>query len=132
MMFHKIMVPTDGSAQAGKAEDLAISLAEKFDSEIVAVHVIDDKLSQSFAALEAEGNEILNRVQNKGQDRGIAVNEILLFGNPGYDMNNIISKAEADLVVIGAQGRDRAGKILLGSVAEKTVKTSQIPVLVVR
>ncbi len=132
MMFHKIMVPTDGSVQSGKAEDLAISLAEKFDSEIVAVHVIDDKLSQSFAALETEGKEILNRVQNKGQARGITVNEILLFGNPGYDMNNIINKAEADLVVIGAQGRDRSEKILLGSVAEKTVKTSQIPVLVVK
>ena len=131
-MFRKIMVPTDGSKHADKAEDMAIELAKQFGAEIIAVHVIDDKLIQPFELLEAEGKDILNRVQEKGRSSGVQVNEVLLLGNPGHDMKKISSKSEADLIVIGSHGKTGLEKILMGSVAENTIKTSEIPVLVVK
>jgi Universal stress protein family. len=44
-MFKRIMVPTDGSKQAQKAEDIAIELARKLDARVIAVHVMDEKLN---------------------------------------------------------------------------------------
>jgi len=47
-MFEKIMVPTDGSEYAARAEDIAIELAGRLGAVVVAVHVIDEKLIYPF------------------------------------------------------------------------------------
>lgn len=66
-MFKRIMVPTDGSEQAQKAEDIAIELAEKLGARVVAVHIMDEKLIYPFEVLEEEGKSILAKVQEKGK-----------------------------------------------------------------
>lgn len=131
-MFKRILVPTDGSEHATKAADKAIELAKKLDAEIVAVHVIDEKLIQPFEVLEKEGKEMLQQIQKKGESAGVEVSEVLLLGNPGHDMKKISNKTEADLIVIGSHGRTGLEKILMGSVAENTLKTSDIPVLLIK
>lgn len=131
-MFKKIMVPSDGSEFAAKAEDMAIELAEKLGSTVIAVHVIDEKLIYPFEVMEDEGNQILSKISEKGQSHGVEVNEILIFGNPRHDMKKIAEKSHADLVVIGSHGRTGLEKILMGSVAENTIKTLEIPVLLVK
>ncbi len=131
-MFKRILVPTDGSEPATKAADKAIELAKKLDAEIVAVHVIDEKLIQPFEVLENEGMEILQQIQKKGESAGVEVSEVLLLGNPGHDMKKISSKTEADLIVIASHGRTGLEKILMGSVAENTLKTADIPVLLIK
>lgn len=131
-MFDKIMVPTDGSEYAAKAEDLAIELAKRLGAVIVAVHVIDEKLIYPFDVLEEEGKEILKKVQDKGRAAGVRVDEVLLFGSPAHDMKKIAAKTGADLVVIASHGRTGLEKLLMGSVAETTLKTVEVPVLLVK
>ncbi|MBV1729763.1 MAG: universal stress protein [Methanobacterium sp.] len=131
-MFKRILVPTDGSEHATKAADKAIELAKKLGAGIVAVHVIDEKLIQPFEVLEKEGKEMLQQIQKKGESAGVEVSEVLLLGNPGHDMKKISNKTEADLIVIGSHGRTGLEKILMGSVAENTLKTSDIPVLLIK
>lgn len=131
-MFKKIMVPTDGSEHAKRAEDMALSLAKELDSEVVAVHIIDDKLIYPYEVLEDEGKAILNNVQKKGQETGVEVHEILIVGSPTHDMKKITQKAEADLVVISPHGKSGLEKLLMGSVAETTVKNIDLPVLLVK
>lgn len=131
-MFNKIMVPSDGSKYAEKAEDMAISLAEKLGSTIVAVHIIDEKLIYPFDIMEEEGNEILSKIHKKGSEKGVNVDEVLIFGNPRHDMKKIAEKSSADLLVIGSHGKSGLEKILMGSVAENTIKTVEIPVLLVK
>lgn len=126
------MVPSDGSEFAAKAEDMAIELAEKLGSTVIAVHVIDEKLIYPFEVMEDEGNEILSKISEKGHAKGVEVNEILIFGNPRHDMKKIAEKSHADLVVIGSHGRTGLEKILMGSVAENTIKTVEMPVLLVK
>lgn len=131
-MFSKIMVPSDGSKYAEKAEDMAVSLAEKLGSTVVAVHVIDEKLIYPFDIMEEEGNEILSKINLKGSEKGVKVDEVLIFGNPRHDMKKIAEKSGADLLVIGSHGKSGLEKILMGSVAENTLKTVEIPVLLVK
>lgn len=131
-MFKRMLVPSDGSEHATKAADKAIQLAKILDAEIVAVHVIDEKLIQPFEVLEEEGMEILHQIQKKGESAGVEVSEVLLLGNPGHDMKKISNKTEADLIVIASHGRTGLEKILMGSVAENTLKTADIPVLLIK
>ena len=53
------MFPTDGSEFAARSEDVAIEISKKFNSILVAVHIIDDKLIYPFEVLEDEGKSIL-------------------------------------------------------------------------
>lgn len=132
MMFNKIMVPSDGSQFAQKAEDVAIDLAEKLGSTVVAVHIIDEKLIYPFDVMEDEGNEILSKITEKGKAKGVKVDEVLIFGNPRHDMKKIAEKSHSDLVVIGSHGRSGLEKILMGSVAENALKTVEMPVLLIK
>lgn len=132
MMFNKIMVPSDGSKFAQKAEDVAIDLAEKLGSTVVAVHIIDEKLIYPFDVMEDEGNEILSKITEKGKAKGVKVDEVLIFGNPRHDMKKIAEKSHSDLVVIGSHGRSGLEKILMGSVAENALKTVEMPVLLIK
>jgi len=131
-MFKNIMVPTDGSKFAERAADIAIEMAKKFDARVTAVHVIDDKLIYPFEGLEEEGKTVLNQVQEKGRDNGVQVDEILIVGSPTRDMEKIVEKADADIIVIGTHGKTGLEKLLMGSVAENTLKTVKVPVLIVK
>ena len=126
-MFDTIMVPTDGSEYAERAEDMALALAKDLNSKVVAVHIIDDKLIYPYEVLEDEGKTILHNVQKKGQKTGVEVHEILIVGSPLHDMKKIAAKAGADIVV-----KSGLEKLVMGSVAENTIKKVDIPVLLVK
>ena len=131
-MFNTIMIPTDGSEHAKRAEDMALALAKELNSKVVAVHIIDDKLIYPYEVLEDEGKTILNNVQKKGQENGVEVNEILIVGSPTHDMRKITEKAGAVLVVISPHGKTGLEKLLMGSVAENALKKIDLPVLLVK
>lgn len=131
-MFETIMVPTDGSKCSLKAEDIAIAIAKNFKAKLVVVHVIDEKLIYPFEVLEEEGNTILDEAARKGKDEGVDVEQVLIVGSPAHDMEKIVEKTGADLVVIGTHGKTGIRKILMGSVAESTIKTVKVPVLLVK
>ena len=131
-MFKTILVPTDGSKFADKAEDMAISIAKNFQGKLVAVYVIDEKLIYPFEVLEEEGKNILAEAAQKGTAQGIEVETVLIVGNPVHDMVKIVEKTGADLVVIGTHGKTGLEKLLMGSVAENTLKMVDVPVLLVK
>lgn len=131
-VFETIMVPTDGSKCSLKAEDIAISIAKNFKAKLVVVHVIDEKLIYPFEVLEEEGNTILDEAARKGKDEGVDVEQVLIVGSPAHDMEKIVEKTGADLVVIGTHGKTGIRKILMGSVAESTIKTVKVPVLLAK
>jgi nucleotide-binding universal stress UspA family protein len=131
-MFENIMVPSDGSKFALKAEDVAISIARKFQGKLIVVHIIDEKLINPFEVLEEEGKSILEKAALKGEEQGVHVDQVLIVGSPAHDMAKIVEKTGADLVVIGTHGKTGFKKLLLGSVAENSIKTIDIPVLLVK
>lgn len=131
-MFKTIMVPTDGSEFAQKAEDIAISIAAKYDAKIIGVYVIDDKLIYPYEVLEDEGRDVLKNLSSKAKKEGIVVDEILVIGNPAKDLIIITGRMKPDLVVIGTHSKKGLEKLLLGSVAENVLKKVETPVLLVK
>ncbi|MCL2115984.1 MAG: universal stress protein [Methanobrevibacter sp.] len=131
-MFKNIMVPSDGSQDSEKAEDAAIEIAKNFNSKITAVFVIDDKMIYPYEVLEDEGNEILGKISEKGKKAGVEVVEQLITGDPLRDMKTIAKKANVDSVVISPHGRNKLEKFVFGSVADRIIKTFDIPVILIK
>ena len=131
-MFRTILVPTDGSEFAQRAEDIAIEIASKYGARIIGTYVIDEKLIYPYEVLEDEGRSVLKNLSFKAKAKGIVVDEILVVGNPAKDLVTIIKRMKPDLVVIGTQSKKGLEKWLLGSVAENVLKKAEPPVLLVK
>ena len=126
------MIPTDGSKFAARSEDVVMEIAKKFNSTVVAVHIIDDKLIYPFEVLEDEGKSILKKVRERAEKEDLAIEEVLIVGSPIHDMAKIVKKTKSDIVVIGTHGKTGLEKLILGSVAESALKTVQVPLLLVK
>jgi len=126
------MIPTDGSKFAARSEDVAMEIAKKFNSTVVAVHIIDDKLIYPFEVLEDEGKSILKKVRERAEKEDLAIEEVLIVGSPVHDMAKIVKKTRSDIVIIGTHGKTGLEKLILGSVAESALKTVQVPLLLVK
>jgi nucleotide-binding universal stress UspA family protein len=131
-MFKTILVPIDGSEFAQRAEDIAISIAAKYDARIIGAYVIDDKLIYPYEVLEDEGKSILKNLSLKANKEDVVVDEILVVGNPAKDLVTIIKRMKPDLVVIGTHSKKGLEKLLLGSVAENILRSVEPPVLLVK
>jgi len=131
-LFERIMIPTDGSKFAARSEDVAMEIAKKFNSTVVAVHIIDDKLIYPFEVLEDEGKSILKKVRERAEKEDLAIEEVLIVGSPVHDMAKIVKKTRSDIVIIGTHGKTGLEKLILGSVAESALKTVQVPLLLVK
>ncbi|MGB8233970.1 MAG: universal stress protein [Methanobacterium sp.] len=131
-LFERIMIPTDGSKFADRSEDVAMEIAKKFNSTVIAVHIIDEKLIYPFEVLEDEGKSILKKVKDKAEKEDLAIEDVLIVGSPIHDMAKIVKKTKSDLVVIGTHGKTGLEKLILGSVTENALKTVQVPLLLVK
>ncbi|MCQ2971473.1 Nucleotide-binding universal stress protein, UspA family [Methanobrevibacter gottschalkii] len=141
-MFDIIAVPVDGSDYGYKAADVAIEIAQKFNSKIAAVHVLEEFSFSSYDSEEDEGNSILSKITKKANDVGVEVTEHLLTADPLRDMKFIVDQTRADLVVIHAHGsnnnrfvsfeENNVSDTQIGSVSERLLRTSEVPVLLIR
>ena len=141
-MFDVIMLPVDGSEYGDKAADIAIEIAEKFSSKIAAVHVLEEFSLNSYDSEEDSGDAILAKITKKASTVGVEVTEHLLTADPLRDMSFIVKQTRADLVVISAHGannnrfvsfdENNVSDTQIGSVSERLLRTSDVPVLLVK
>ncbi|MBR4448410.1 universal stress protein [Methanobrevibacter sp.] len=141
-MFDIITVPVDGSEYGYKAADVAIEIAQKFNSKIAAVHVLEEFSFNSYDSEEDSGNEILAKISEKASKVGVEVTEHLLTADPLRDMKFIVDQTHGDLVVIHAHGannnrfvsfdENNVSDTQIGSVSERLLRTSNVPVLLVK
>ena len=141
-MFDVICVPVDGSEYGYKAADVAIEIARKFSSKIAAVHVLEEFSFSSYDSEEDSGDAILAKITSKAAEYDVEVVEHLLTADALRDMKFIINQTGADLVVISALGSDNERFVSfeennvsdhqIGSVAERLLRNSDVPVLLVK
>ncbi|ELY53191.1 universal stress protein [Natronolimnohabitans innermongolicus] len=138
-MFDTVVVATDGSESVKRAVDVALDLADRFDAEVHALSVVDasevDASPQQLrdelrTALETTADAALATVEERadGADVITAVRE----GRPAVELCEYAREVDADLIATGTRGRHGENRLLLGSVAERVVRTSPVPVLTVR
>jgi len=140
-MYKRILLPTDGSAGMDSVIDHAADLAAQHDALIHGLYVVD---STSFTSLpmetswegisdllEQEGDNALNEVERIVGDRA-QVERVVVEGSPSGEIVSHAREDDCDLIVMGTHGRGGIDRLLLGSVAERVVRTSNVPVLTVR
>lgn len=140
-MFRRIVCATDFSTPAAVAMRYAASIARVFDAKLELVHAWNwiDELSGEYAVLRPEA---VNESRQRDEARlaklgaelraaGVDVTTKLVDGAPDRAIVAYAAESKADLVVTGTEGRTGVARALLGSVAERILRTSDVPVLAV-
>jgi nucleotide-binding universal stress UspA family protein len=139
-MYDQILVPTDGSPAADAAIEHAIDLASRYDARVHALYVVDGSAYSTLEAgaeivveaLESEGEEATERVSKAAEEAGVEVVSSVVNGTAYRTIREYVEDNGIDLVVMGTHGRQGLDRYLLGSVTERVVRTSDVPVLTVR
>ena len=147
-MFKRILVPTDGSDLAAKAVTMAIGLARAHRASLVALHVFPHLPGAHHSAaapllkqLEGEyetqqreqARDILHAVAKEAAAAGVAAEEVVVESeNVSARIIEAAKEFDCDLICIASHGHGGIAAVVLGSVTNKVLIQSQIPVLVVR
>jgi len=147
-MYDNILVPTDGSDAARNAVEQAVDLAAKYDATVHALYVVDvdatnltlgteqvDRIRQGrideMPEVKAEADEATGQVAEVAAEHGVPVEEHVTAGSPSRAIRNFVEDNDIDMVVMGSHGRSGLSRVVLGSVAEKVLRRTRVPVLVV-
>jgi nucleotide-binding universal stress UspA family protein len=134
-MYETILAPTDGSDQADAAIDYAAKLAAAHDATLHLLYVADTNRdsvtmlgTEVVDALEHEGERIIEKAADRIAPH-VDIVEAVETGDPVDTILNYADVVDADLIVMGTQGRRGVDRYLLGSTTERVVRLSDIPVL---
>jgi nucleotide-binding universal stress UspA family protein len=138
--FESILVPTDGSDSAEAAVDQAIELASADDAALHVVYVVDTGVvwdetgaGTVLDALEGAGQRALDSVVERARAAGVSTVEAsVLNGVPHRAIDEYATERDVDLVVMGTHGRTGVDRYLLGSVTERVVRLTDVPVLALK
>lgn len=137
-MYDHVLVPTDGSDGTRGAVERAIDLATTYDAALHALYVldtnvgIDSSIPGTLDALEEAGQNAIDEVIQQAEASGVnTIEGVVAQGAPHRAILEYADEHEIDLVVMGTHGRTGLDRYLLGSVTEKIVRLSEIPVLTV-
>ncbi len=143
MTIQKILLGTDFSEEAHVALDHALNIGRRVDAEVVLVHActvpdtgegrgIEGRMAEHLREILAENRTKLEELRERHAGQGARVSHMV---KSGFADNGVVAAADeidADLIVVGTHGRTGFKRFLLGSVAERVVRTSGRSVLVVR
>ena len=142
-MYRRILVPVDGSDTSNKALVAALQLARDAGGRLRLVHALDELVYLSgfeygadvLNTAREQAMRVLREAAEVAQSAGVPA-EQQLIESPGTRLGDCVAAEarqwEADLVVLGTHGRRGIGRVLLGSGAEQIIRSSPVPVLVIR
>lgn len=140
MAFKHVLVPIDFDETSDHALEVATDLAHRFGASIKLLHVVDLPPyayanfgatlppPEMLGALESHARTALDQALNKVRPIVSASSAVLTTGVPWRQIMTAIAEPGVDLVVMGTQRRRWLEHALLGSVAEKVVRVSPVPV----
>ncbi len=143
-LFRRILVPVDNSPYSLDAVKLAAQLAKIHRSEIKLLHVLDTSVFEQLVrfsskdkktireALYQEACGFLADMKQEAQKEAIPIEVAITQGTPHEEILAEANIWGAELIVMGKLGRRGVRSILLGSVAERVIEFSEIPVLIVK
>jgi nucleotide-binding universal stress UspA family protein len=144
MQLRTIIVPVDFSPTAADAKGWAIDLARRYGASLILAHVMEPVAwpaapdgmtftpTDLLASTRRELADALARECAAIQATGVPAQPALLDGTAAAEIAGLARRAEADLIVMGTHGRRGVSHALLGSVAEKVLRTAPCPILTVR
>ena len=145
-MIRRILVPVDFSAPSLQALDYAIDLSQRFKPELVVLHVLEPiyypgpgdmygpgyDVSLVYRELERAGREQLARLAATLQKKRLTARTLLRVGAASHVITETAKRYKVDLIIMSTHGRTGLSHAIMGSVAERVVRSAACPVLTVR
>jgi nucleotide-binding universal stress UspA family protein len=148
MVFKTLLVAYDGSEFGREALRTAVANAPLWDAKVHVIHVVNPRYYAStivdpqigvveprsehwISMLEREAEEMLAEATEIATDAGIPIVPHMVIGDPRDEIIETAKEIEADLIILGSEGKGRAKRFLLGSVSTSVVTQSPIATLVV-
>jgi len=147
-MYRKILITTDGSAVSSKTACAGVAFAQQMGADVLALFVAPEYqypiyveiIPPSYpseeeyrAAMRRAGSDHVQPVLDACQAKGLRCEGLTAFAeNTAQKIVDVASQHGCDLIFMGSHGRSGWGQLLLGSVTNKVLSHSKIPVLVHR
>ena len=138
MTFRHIILATDFSEGAERATEVAIELASRYGAKLTVLHVWSlpmvtyaEGLTFPMAEVEQAARQALEEAGARIKKRWPQTEAVLVPGVPWQQIVSAVDERGGDVLVLGTHGRRGLARALLGSVAEKVVRLSPVPVLAV-
>ncbi|WP_405306618.1 universal stress protein [Methanobrevibacter sp.] len=138
-MYKKILLPTDGSTYADQEVERVEKLIAE-DGEVIVLSVAGRLTSSAFQSrrkvkkvnekLKKDAQKFVDNMASKF-DEDMNVTKMVLTGFPAEVIHDVAEKEGVDLIIISASGKSGIHRFVLGSVAEKVLKNSDVDVLLV-
>jgi nucleotide-binding universal stress UspA family protein len=141
-MYDSVLIPFDGSDEAMKGAEHGIDIAATCGATVHALYVIDlpgaprtvyirDDEDEMREQYREYGEEVTAEVCEMAAAEGLDCVTVLRSGSPGEEIVDYAKSADVGAIVLGSAYRGKLGA-LLGSTAEKVVRTAEVPVVTVR
>ena len=147
IVLKKVLVATDFSEPSDAALAYGRELAFTFGAQLVVAHVAENTLTRGFGggdgfvfvdpalqrSVEARAHRQLEiLISDEDREQLYAAAVVLTSNAPAHAITEYAKEAAVDLIVLGTHGRGAVAQLLMGSVAERVVRTAPCPVLTVR
>jgi len=141
-MYERLLVPFDGGEHALAALEHALELAADHDATVHVLYVIDTTTNplvvskdEVRAGLREVGEDAAGRAfaaaEERADEHGVDLTTELREGKPAVQILESVGDLDVDLIVMGTHGRSGLRRLVLGSVAEKVLRTTNVPALLV-
>lgn len=136
-MYEDVLIPTDGSEAVEPAIERGIELAERYGATVHGLYVVqplytvEDGFARVHDAMESVGREALSALQDRAEAVGVDCVTTVRTGTPHREILDYVADPGVDLVVMGTHGRTGLERYVVGSVAERVVRRSPVPVMTV-
>lgn len=143
MQWTTILVPMDFSEDSDAALDTAVDLARSFGARIHLLHAFEYPTyigtpwgysfpPGAFSEARVRASELLQERQEKVDAEGVPATFQACEGSPSEMIVEVAEQLPADLIVMGTRGLTGVKHVLLGSVAERTLRYAPCPVMTVK
>ncbi|MGE5618733.1 MAG: universal stress protein [Sphingomonadaceae bacterium] len=149
-MYHRILVPLDGSPLAEAALPHATAVARRFNASLILLQVVPtlptattvDTVAgagaeavialEAIEATERAAVEYLEEVARRPELAGLHVEVEVVRGRPAREIVRRARDGKADLIVMSTHGRSGLGRLVFGSVADEVLRDAGVPILLIR
>ncbi|MDD4923730.1 MAG: universal stress protein [Dehalococcoidales bacterium] len=142
-MYKKILVPLDGSKTAEEVLPHAKALAYSEGAEIIILNVVANPAvefafsdpgiaAETIAEEEAAGKKYMFEIESQLKSEGFKVSAILAEGSAANVILKMAEQNKVDVIAMSTHGRTGPAHWFIGSVAERVVRNSKIPVVLIR
>ena len=144
MQFRHILAPTDFSEYSKKAVGSALELARKFGAKLTILHVVElppypvegyvpPAVNATFLDdLERQATQDLAQLVPEAESSNVEVVRLVAVGSPYRKIIDTAEAEQVDLIVMATAGRSGFSRLIMGSIAERVVRTATCPVLTIR